>query len=107
MVVNQYEIYWVNLDPTLGSEIKKVRPCIILSPNEMNHHINTVIIAPLTSKEKNYPTRVKVTFDGKAGWVILDQIRCIDKQRLIRLGGITGIEYIPSIKKIIKEILVD
>lgn len=107
MVVNQYEIYWVNLDPTIGSEIKKVRPCIILSPNEMNHHIKTVIIAPLTSKEKNYPTRVKVIFDGKVGWAILDQIRCIDKQRLARLGGITSNEYIPSIKKIIKEMLID
>lgn len=107
MVVNQYEIYWVNLDPTVGSDIKKVRPCIILSPNEMNHHINTVIIAPLTSQEKDYPSRVKVAFDGKDGWVVLDQLRCIDKQRLVRLGGITGSEYFPAIKRKIKEILVD
>ena len=66
-MVNQYDIYWIDLDPTRGSEIQKTRPCVIISPDEMNHNINTVIIAPLTSKSKNYPTRVKVELEGREG----------------------------------------
>lgn len=82
--VRRYEIYLVNLDPTRGSEIKKTWPCLIVSPDEMNRHIRTVIIAPMTSTPRNYPTRVNVTFQKKQGQIVLDQIRTIDKSRLVR-----------------------
>ena len=81
---SRFEIYYVNLDPTIGSEIKKTRPCVIISPNEMNHHISTVIIAPLTSKLRNYPTRVACKVEGKQSQIVLDQIRTVDKVRLIK-----------------------
>ena len=80
----RYEVYLVNLDPTIGSEIKKTRPCVIISPNEMNLNISTVIIAPLTSTQRDYPTRVNCKVQGKAGQIVLDQIRTVDKKRLIR-----------------------
>ena len=90
MVVNRFDVYLVNLDPTIGSEIQKTRPCLIISPDEMNHHIATVIIAPLTSKGRDYPTRVNCRFEGKDGQIILDQIRTVDKGRLVKkLGRIT------------------
>lgn len=86
MVTNylRYEIYLVNLDPTIGSEIKKTRPCVIISPNEMNNNISTIIIAPLTSKIRKYPTRVSCQVQGKQGQIVLDQIRTVDKKRLIK-----------------------
>ncbi len=87
MVVNRYDIYVVSLDPTRGSEIKKTRPCVVISPDEMNHYINTVIIAPMTSSVKQYPTRVLVEFHGKKGQIVLDQIRTVDKDRLIKKIG--------------------
>jgi len=91
MVIHQYEIHLVNLDPTIGHEIKKTRPCLVLSPDEMNRHIGTVIIAPMTTKSRQYPTRVAVKFQGKSGWIVLDQIRTVDKRRLAkRLGKITS-----------------
>lgn len=80
----RYEVYLVNLDPTIGSEIKKTRPCVIISPNEMNFNISTVIIAPLTSTKRNYPTRVDCQIQGKAGQIVLDQIRTVNKRRLIK-----------------------
>ncbi|KUO62861.1 transcriptional regulator [bacterium BRH_c32] len=80
----RFDIYYVNLDPTIGSEIKKTRPCIIISPNEMNNNINTVIIAPITSKLRNYPTRIPCKLEGKQGQIVLDQIRTVDKARLIK-----------------------
>ena len=90
VVVNRFDVYLVNLDPTIGSEIQKTRPCLIISPDEMNHHIATVIIAPLTSKGRDYPTRVNCRFEGKDGQIILDQIRTVDKGRLVKkLGRIT------------------
>jgi mRNA interferase MazF len=101
---NQYSIVLVNLDPTIGSEIKKTRPCVIISPNEMNFNINTIIIAPMTSKSRNYPTRVKV---DENSYIVLDQIRTIDKQRIIKKLGELDIEIILKIKQIIKEMLVD
>jgi mRNA interferase MazF len=89
VVISRFEVYWVNLDPTLGREIKKTRPCLIISPAEMNRYIGTVIIAPMTTKGRDYPTRVNITFHGKKGQIVLDQIRTIDKSRLIkRLGKI-------------------
>ncbi len=87
MVINRFEVFLVNLDPTFGHEIKKTRPCLVISPNEMNHHISTVIIAPMTTKGKEYPTRIPCTFQGKKGQIIVDQIRTVDKQRLVKKIG--------------------
>jgi len=80
----RYEVYLVNLDPTIGSEIKKTKPCVIVSPNEMNENISTIIIAPLTSTQRNYPTRINCRVQGKEGQIVLDQIRTVDKKRLIK-----------------------
>ena len=89
MVVARFEVYLVNLDPVVGSEIKKTRPCLIISPDEMNAHIATVIVAPMTTKGQPYPTRVSCRFRGKQAQAVLDQIRTVDKSRLVkRLGAI-------------------
>ncbi|MDZ7606181.1 MAG: type II toxin-antitoxin system PemK/MazF family toxin [Cyclobacteriaceae bacterium] len=107
MEVRQYDIVLVNLDPTVGSEIKKTRPCAVISPNEMNKYLNTIVVAPMTSQSKSYPTRVKVKHDNKNGWIVLDQIRTIDKQRIIKsLDNLTGKE-IEVVKLILKETYVD
>lgn len=91
MVTKRFEVYLVNLDPTVGSEIKKMRPCLIISPNEMNAHIATVIVAPMTTQGRAYPTRVSCKFQGKNGQIVLDQIRTVDKTRLAkRLGTISA-----------------
>ena len=91
MEVNRFDVYLVALDPTLGHEIKKTRPCTVISPDEMNHNIGTVIIAPMTTKGRDYPTRVACTFQGVAGQVVLDQIRTVDKARLVkRLGRLSS-----------------
>jgi len=87
MEVSRFDVYLINLDPTLGHEIKKTRPCLIISPDEMNHYISTVIVAPMTSKGRNYPSRVPCTFKGIRGQVVLDQIRTVDKSRLVRKIG--------------------
>src|SRR5437868_2463338 len=93
MAINRFEVYLVNLDPTVGSEIKKTRPCLIVSPDEINHIIRTVIVAPLTTQGRPYATRVLCRFKGKNGQVVLDQIRAVDRSRLIKkLGSIdTGV----------------
>lgn len=89
MVVRRFDVWLVNLDPTLGSEIKKTRPALVVSPDDMNAHISTVIIAPMTTKGRDYPTRVPCTFQGKSGQVVLDQLRTVDKTRLVkRLGEV-------------------
>jgi mRNA interferase MazF len=87
MVVKRFEVYLANLDLTLGSEIQKIRPCLIISPDEMNEHIATVIIAPMTTKGREYPTRVTCQFQGKDGQIVLDQIRTVDKLRLVKKLG--------------------
>ena len=88
-MVKRFSVYLVNLDPTIGSEIQKTRPCLVISPDEMNRHIKTVIVAPLTSTGKVYPTRIPVTFRRKPGFIVLDQIRAVDKAQLVkRLGEI-------------------
>jgi len=87
MVVKRFEVYLVNLDPTVGHEIKKTCPCLIISPNEMNRYIRTVIVAPMTTKGRPYPTRVRCRFEGQEGQVVLDQIRAVDKKRLIKKLG--------------------
>lgn len=107
MGINQYEVYLINLAPTLGHEIKKTRPCVIISPNEMNHNIQTVIISPMTTKSHSYPTRIKCVFDSKEAWVVLDQIRKVDKERLYKKLGKIDEKTIFQIKNVIKEMLVD
>jgi mRNA interferase MazF len=87
VVISRFEVYLANLDPTLGHEVRKTRPCLIISPDEMNRYIGTVIVAPLTTKGRDYPTRINLTFHGKRGQIVLDQIRTIDKSRLIRRLG--------------------
>jgi mRNA interferase MazF len=107
MIVQQYEVFIVNLDPTVGSEIKKTRPCVIISPDEMNKYLDTVLIAPITSQSKNYPTRIIVYLEGNENWVVLDQIRTIDKIRLTKKIGKLNQKEITSIKHIFKETFVD
>lgn len=107
MEIKQYNIVLVNLDPTKGSEIKKTRPCLVISPNEINSNLRSIIIAPMTTASKPYPTRVKIKHSNKIGWVAIDQIRTIDKSRIIKtLGSISQIE-IEKCKSILKEMLVD
>jgi len=107
MVMEQYDIFLVSLDPAIGHEIKKSRPCVILSPEEMNQHISTVIIAPLTTKSHPYPTRIPLEFKGKEGWIVLDQVRTVDKKRLMAKMGHLNPALVHEVKAVIKEMLVD
>jgi mRNA interferase MazF len=107
MELNQYWIVLVNLDPTIRSEIKKTRPCVIISPNEMNHFLRTIVIAPMTSQSRDYPSRVKIKQNNNDGWILLDQIRTIDKQRIIKIFDKLSEKEIEKVKLIIKEIFVD
>ena len=100
-------MHLANLDPTVGHEIKKIRPCLVISPDEMNDTISTVIIAPMTTQSRDYPSRVSVSFHGKPGWVVLDQLRTGDKRRLVKkLGKITKTEIV-EVKSVLREMLVD
>lgn len=107
MVVKRFDVYLINLDPTIGSEIKKTRPCVVISPDEMNRHLNTSIIAPMTTTQRDYPTRVPIRFQGKDGEVVLDQLRTIDKKRLIkRLGRFkkpTGTQILDTLAEMFAE----
>jgi len=105
--MEQYSICLVNLDPAIGHEIKKTRPCVIVSPNEMNQHIATIIIAPMTTKSHNYPTRIPLTFKTKNGWIVLDQLRTIDKCRIVKKIGKLTPGKIIEVKKVINEMLVE
>ena len=87
MLVQRFEVFLVNLDPTIGHEIQKTRPCVVVSPNEMNRNIATVMIAPMTTKGRTYPTRVICQFQGKEGQIVLDQLRTVDKTRLVKKLG--------------------
>jgi len=107
MEIKQYTIILVNLDPTIGSEIKKTRPCVIISPNEMNKYLNTIILAPMTSNLNQYPTRVSVEHDGKKGMIAIDQIRTIDKSRIIKVLGKLSKTEIKNCKEVMKETFVD
>lgn len=107
MDLNQYQIVLVNLDPTIASEIKKTRPCLIISPDEMNKHLRTIIIAPITTTSRNYPTRIEVKHDNKLGWVVIDQIQTIDKLRIIKVLGTLSKPEIKEVKSVIKETFVD
>lgn len=101
MVTKRFDVYLVNLDPTVGSEIKKTRPCLVISPDDMNRWIRTVIVAPMTTKGRPYPTRVRCEFKGKEGQVVLDRIRTVDKSRLMRklgqIGKSTQIEVLATL----------
>jgi mRNA interferase MazF len=105
--LKQYSIVLVNLDPTVGSEIKKTSPCVVLSPDEMNKHLRTVVLAPMTSTLKKYPTRVPVKHQGKSGMIVLDQIRTVDKRRVIRVYQQLKPKEISTCKTVIKEAYVD
>jgi len=91
--VRRFDVFLVNLDPTVGSEIRKSRPCVIVSPDEMNRHLRTVVVAPMTTAGRLYPTRIRTHFDGTEGLVVVDQLRTVDKARLAkRLGALTADE---------------
>jgi mRNA interferase MazF len=105
--MNQYDVFLISLDPTIGHEIKKVRPCVIISPDEMNRYIQTVIIAPMTSQSHAYPSRIPTRFQARNGWIVLDQIRSVDKRRMIRRLGRLNQKTIRRIKSVLKEMLVD
>lgn len=95
MVIRRFEVYLVNLDPTVGSEIQKSRPCLVISPDEMNAYIATLIVAPMTTRGRDYPSRVPCQFQGKDGQIVLDQIRTVDKSRLVKRLGVIS----PAIQK--------
>jgi mRNA interferase MazF len=107
MEVKQYQIVLVNLDPTLGSEIQKTRPCVIVSPNEINDNLRTVVIAPMTSTSRKYPTRVKVKHNSQEGWVVMDQLRTIDKIRIVKKFDSLSEKEIRECKRVIRETFVD
>lgn len=107
MEVTQYQVVLVNLDPTLGSEMKKTRPCVIISPNEMNKYLQTIVIAPITNSSKSYPTRIFLKNTKIKGWIVLDQVRTIDRRRIIKPLGILTEKEILNVKSIIREIFVD
>jgi mRNA interferase MazF len=105
--IRQYEVVLVNLDPTMGSQIKKTRPCVVISPDEMNKNLRTITIAPMTSSSRPYPTRVEVNQNGQSGWVVLDQIRTVDKLRVVKKFESLSEREIRNCKRVIKETFVD
>ena len=105
--MNQYDIVLVNLDPTVGSEIQKTRPCVIVSPNEINHNLQTLVVSPMTTSSRKYPTRVEVKHNGKTGWIAIDLIRTLDKVRVIKTLGTLNKSEILEVKSVIKETFVD
>ena len=107
MDLKQYQIVLVNLDPTIGSEMKKTRPSVIISPNEMNKFLQTIVIAPMTSSSKSYPTRIESNHNNTKGWIVLDQIRTVDRKRIIKVMGILAEKEIQKVKAILKETFVD
>lgn len=107
MDLRQYQIVLVNLDPTIGKEMKKTRPCVILSPDEMNKYLQTIVIAPMTSASKPYPTRVIVHHNKTKGWVVLDQIRTIDRQRIVKVLDTLTEKEIGKVKEVIHETYVE
>ncbi len=107
MELKQYQIVLVNLDPTIGSEMKKTRPCVIISPDEMNKYLQTIVIAPMTSSSKPYPTRAEVRYNKTKGWIVLDQIRTVDRQRIVKVLATLLAKDISKVKAILKETYVD
>lgn len=107
MELRQYDVVLVNLDPTIGSEIKKTRPCVIISPNEMNNYLQTIVVAPMTSSSKPYPTRVEVKQSKPKGWIVIDQIRTVDRQRITKVFGTLTEKEISKLKSVIFEAYVE
>ncbi|BAP57652.1 PEMK-like protein [Thioploca ingrica] len=107
MEIRRFEVYLVSLDPTTGHEIKKTRPCVVISPDEMNKHIKTVIIAPMTTKRCAYITRIPITFDSKEGEIVLDQIRTVDKSRLVEYLGKVDESIAKEMTKILLEMFAE
>lgn len=105
--INQYDIILVNLDPTIGSEMKKTRPCVVVSPNEMNKYLRTIVVAPMISSSKAYPTRVEVKHKTSSGWIAIDQIRTIDRLRVVKRFETLTIAEIEEVKNIIQKTFVD
>jgi mRNA interferase MazF len=103
----QYEIVLVNLDPTIGSEMKKTRPCVVLSPNEMNRYLQTIVVAPMTSSSRPYPTRVEVRHKATKGWIAIDQIRTIDRRRIIKSFESLTEKEIRKVKEVLQETFID
>ena len=102
-MVNRGDVYLINLDPTVGSEVQKTRPCVVVSPDEMNQYIRTIVIAPMTTKPRNYKSRVAIDFDNKQGQIMLDQIRTIDKKRLITKLGILSVKELKAVLSVLQE----
>ena len=107
MGVKRFDVYLVNLDPTVGSEIQKTRPCLVVSPDEMNRHIATVIIAPMTTKGQPYPTRVPCRFQNKEGQIVLDQLRTVDKMRLVKQLGQIDVETQRAVLAVLTEMFAE
>jgi len=105
-MVKKYDIYLINLDPTIGSEIQKVRPCVVISPDEMNQSLQTVQIAPMTSNTRPYPWRVAIKFQGKQGTIAMDQIRTVDKRRIKKRLGVLPRDAIKDFKQVLHEMLI-
>ena len=103
MEIAQYNIVLVNLNSTLGAEIQKTRPCVVISPHEMNRHLRTLVVAPMTTRSRSYPTRVPVRHDKKEGWIVVDQIRTIDRKRIIKVLGALSRFEIDRLKEDIRE----
>ena len=107
MEIKQYQLVVVNLDPTIGNEMKKTRPCVVISPDEMNRFLQTIVIAPVTSTSKSYPTRIPIKHGQTKGWVVLDQIRTIDRRRIVKAAGSLNTKEIIKLKGVMKETYVD
>ena len=103
MVIQRFEVHLVNLDPTIGSEIRKTRPCLVVSPDELNRTLRTVIVAPMTTKGYRYPTRVPCRFQRKTGQVVLDQIRTVDRARLVKRLGRLGDPTAAAVLEVLRE----
>lgn len=107
MEIKQYDIVLINLDPTIGSEMKKTRPCVVLSPNEMNKYLQTIVVAPMTTSSKPYPTRVEIKHNQTKGWIAIDQIRTVDRARIEKSNETLTAKEIVKVKSVIKETFVD
>jgi mRNA interferase MazF len=103
MELSQYQIVLVNLDPIIGSEMKKTRPCVILSPDEMNRNLQTIVIAPVTNASKSYPTRVEIKYKKAKGWIVLDQIRTIDRRRIYKTLDVLIPKDVVKVKSVLME----
>ena len=107
MPVKRFEVYLVALDPAIGHEIQKTRPCVVISPDEMNRHIQTVIVAPMTTARHDYPTRVSCTFENKSGQIVLDQLRTVDRKRLVRNLGRVNRQAQSRVLQILQEMFAE